>query len=347
LKKILHHSFFIRLFNWEYWPIQLANFPVFLIVLWFGLRARKITFFTAVNPTIETGGLFGESKINILDQIPEKFLPKTVFVPKDSNFQEVKKQVLAKKITYPLIVKPDVGERGLLVEKIQQEADLEIYLKKHNVNFLIQEFIDLPEEWAVMHHRFPNEKTGKITSICIKDPLKVTGNGVSTVRQLMEAFPRAILQLPRFEQQKPKLLNSIPKKEEVIILEPIGNHSRGTTFLNGNHLISQKMEAVFDAISNQMEGIYYGRFDMKCASAEAVERGEFKVMEYNGIGAEPAHIYDPKFSFLKIYPTIYRHWKVIFKIYKIQRKKGVKADSIKKIKNTWQQYNSYMASIEN
>lgn len=337
---------FIKLFNWEYWPIWLANIPVVGFFIWFAIRARKIGFFTAVNPRIETGGLFGESKINILDQVPDRFLPKTIFVKKSMDFQWVKAQILEQQIGYPLIAKPNVGERGLLVAKIKNEAELSTYLKKHSVNFLIQEFIDLPIELAVMHHRFPNEKKGKVTSICVKGPLTVVGDGQSNIRMLMQQSERAILQLPRFEKQFLDLLNSTPNKGETVVLEPIGNHCRGTAFLNGNHLINEKLEAIFDEISNQMDGIYYGRFDMKCASPAAVENGEFKILEYNGVGAEPAHIYDAGIPVWQKYRSIYQHWRLIFDIYQVQKKQGVEGDSVAQLKAYWKNYRSYMAAIE-
>lgn len=337
--------FLIKFSNWEYWPIWLANSPVILFVIWFALRARKVGFFAAANPAIETGGLFGESKINILHQIPEKYLPKTIFVKKNTDFALVKKAVADKQITYPLIAKPNIGERGLLVAKIKEENDLAAYLNRNHIDFIVQEFVDLPIELAVMHHRFPNKKRGQITSICVKELLQVTGNGNATVRELMLQTPRALLQLPRFEKQFADLMKSVPKKGEILELEPIGNHSRGTAFLNGNHLITEKMTAVFDEVSNKMGGIFYGRFDMKCASSTAMERGDFKILEYNGVGAEPAHIYDASIPIWQKYRDIYRHWRLIFQIYQVQKKRGITGNSIFELRGYWKKYTHYIKNI--
>ena len=337
--------FFIKLFNWEYWPIWLANIPLIFIWLWFALKARKLFFFTAVNPVIETGGVMGESKINILNRIPKEVLPKTIFVSEDADFQGVLMKVKSLKLDYPIIAKPDVGERGLLVSKIKNEAHLQEYFETNKINFLIQEFVDLPQEWAVMHHRFPDSNGGTITSICIKESLKVKGNGKSNIRTLMAQKPRSILQIERFEKEFPNLLNQVPKEGEIVELEPIGNHSRGTKFLNGNHLIDNELIETFNRIAAQMDDIYYGRFDMKCESKEAVKNGNFKVLEYNGIAAEPAHIYDPDYPFFKKYRDIYRHWKIIYKIYKVQKKKGVKSMTWKEMKASYKKYSDYMKSL--
>lgn len=323
----------------------LTNIPVVFIWLWFALKARKLFFFTAVNPAIETGGVLGESKINILNRIPKEVLPKTIFVSKEADFQGILLKMRSLKLKYPIIAKPNVGERGLLVTKIKSEAELHTYFQKNNIDFLIQEFVDLPFEWAVMHHRFPNSNKGKVTSICVKEPLRVEGDGTSNVRTLMGKNPRAILQLERFEKSFSELLNEVPEVGEFVELEPIGNHCRGTKFLNGNHLIDEKLTEVFNQIASKMEGVHYGRFDMKCESEEAVKNGQFKVLEYNGIAAEPAHIYDPEYPILKKYQDIYQHWKIIFEIYKVQRNNGEKSMTWAEMRASYSTYSNYMKSL--
>jgi hypothetical protein len=72
--------FFIRLRSWEYWPVYVFNLPVLGIWIWNAIRARDFFFFTLTNPGIETGGFFGESKSEILDNIPDGFKPKTLLV---------------------------------------------------------------------------------------------------------------------------------------------------------------------------------------------------------------------------------------------------------------------------
>ena len=346
LDDIKNSAFYIKLTNWEYWPIYVANIPLLFIWLWFAIRAKKLFFFSAVNPVIETGGMWGESKYNILKRIPESYLPITIFVKKRSDIFWIKNKLTEKKIDYPIIAKPDIGERGTLVSKIKSEKDLIDYLSKNNVDFIIQEYIDLSVELAAMHHRMPGAKRGRVTSICIKETLKITGDGKSTVQQLMERKPRAVLQIPRFKNKFPNILEKIPKPQQILELEPIGNHCRGTMFLNGNRYIDDKLTAVFDEVAFQMDDIFYGRFDIKCSSVKDLKNGKgFKILEYNGIGGEPAHIYDPAYPILKKYKDIYKHWKVIFEIYKIQRRKGVKAMSVKEAVARLKEYFTYQKSL--
>lgn len=344
--QITKSNFYIKLTNWEYWPLAIANLPLVFIWLWFALKARKLFFFSAVNPVIETGGMWGESKYNILKRVPDSHLPKTIFVDKKRTLPWINQALKEQEIIYPIIAKPDVGERGTLVAKIKDEQGLQEYLDKNNIDFIIQEFIGLPIELAVMHHRLPGADKGAVTSICIKETLKVTGDGHRSVRQLMEAQDRAKLQLERFEKQQSALLDEVPAARQVVELEPIGNHCRGTMFLNGNHYIDEVLEQVFDQVAFQMKDIYYGRFDMKCNSIEDLKKGRgFKVMEYNGIGAEPAHIYDPTYPLLEKYKDIYRHWRIIYQIYKKQQKKGVVAMPVQEAYQRYKVYTAYQESL--
>jgi hypothetical protein len=346
-KKLKSSLFYIQLTNWEYWPFYISNVPLLFIWAWFALRARKPFFFSAVNPAIETGGMWGESKFNILRRIPNSHVPVTIFVGKGTSFKNLLGKIDDLELKFPLIAKPNIGERGTLVAKIHNEKELKAYMKANDIDFLVQEFVGLPLELAVMHHRLPGQKKGSVTSICIKETLKVTGNGRSTVRELMMANDRAKLQLARFETSSKALLDKVLPGGHSLELEPIGNHCRGTMFLNGNHHIDDDLVAVFDRVASQMEGIYYGRFDLKCSSVEDLKAGRgFMVMEYNGIGAEPAHIYDPAYPLLRKYLDIYRHWRIIFRIYKIQRRQGVQAMSVAEAIGRLKVYMAYKKSLK-
>ena len=58
-------------------------------------------------------------------------------------------------------------------------------------------------------------------------------------------------------------INRIPINIEKVLLEPIGNHCRGTRFINFNHVINEDLNTAFDKISLPIKGFYYGRFDLK------------------------------------------------------------------------------------
>lgn len=337
-------SFFVKWTNWEYYPVTIANIPTVLFWLLFAIRSRDLFFFTKVNPAIETGGVLGESKINILNRIPPEAIPKTLYIKRQgANTADIVSQLFKKGIQFPIVAKPNVGERGFLVQIIKDEKGISDYLKKVKADFIIQDFVDYPLEISVLYYRFPDEETGHISSICIKKNLTVTGDGKSTIQQLMQSYPRARFQLDRFEKDYKELLDVIPEYDEEVLLEPIGNHSRGTTFLNGNEYITEKLVRVFDKIGINMDGIYYGRFDMKCQNMQVLKAGkEFKILEFNGIASEPAHIYDPTYSVLQAYKDIWAHWKIIYRISKVQDEKGVPSMTLKEAWTSIQDYRKYL-----
>jgi hypothetical protein len=336
--------FLFRLRNWEYWPIWLANIPTVFFWLFFAVKARKLFFFSTANPGIETGGVLGESKINILRRIPEAYLPVTLFVTAEERDPLLLlDRIKAAGLTFPIIAKPDVGERGFMVEKLDDEMNFRHYLQRSCVAFMVQEFVSLPQEISVMYYQMPGETGGAVTSICVKEMLHVTGDGTTTVEALMAAYPRASLQIERFRREKEDLLAVVPAAGEKLLLEPIGNHSRGTTFLNGNHWIDEELNALFTSVGRRMEGIFYGRFDLKCASIDQLRKGEaFKILEFNGVTAEPAHIYDPSYPIGATYRDIYRHWRIIYQIYLRQNARGVKSMTFGEAWRAISDYQRYM-----
>ncbi len=320
--------FFHRITNWEFWPFLVFYFPVFFYFGWLALRCRSFFFFTASNPTIDFGGMLGESKSEILELIPKEYLPKFSLI-KSTEFELAKN--LAGQIGYPVIAKPDIGERGNLVEVIHSESDLKKYHEACPVPYLIQEFVDLPIELGLFYMKIPGEAKGKITSIVEKQFLSVVGDGLNSVRQLLETNPRAQVQLDFNHKRFSQLMPLIPKSGEKVKVEGIGNHCRGTIFLDAGNNITDKLEEAFDVVSSQIEGFYFGRFDLRCASYEALEElREFKILELNGAGAEPAHIYHPGSSLLAGYRSIFYHLRKLAEISRANHRSGVPYWSFRK-----------------
>lgn len=265
----------------------------------------------------------GESKKAILDLLPAHLKPATVFVPAGAVLSDVENLMRSSGIEFPVVAKPDVGERGFLVQKFDDPGALGRHLRRYSADFLIQEFLSHPIEATVLFHRFPAGGRFGITSVCTKEFLHVMGDGASTVRELMLRTPRSAFQIERLEREQPDLTARVPAAGEVLLLEPIGNHARGTKFLNANNLIGPDMIAAFERVCSEIEGVHFGRFDMKCASVEALCRGEFLAMELNGVFADPAHVYDPAYGAFRAYRHYVRHWRILFDLHREQRRRGV------------------------
>lgn len=266
--------------------------------------------------------MFGESKYDVLKKVPVQYVPKTVFVARAANKCDVIKLMGERGLRFPVIFKPDLGERGFMVQRIYNESEIDLYLLKMKYPFLIQELVDLPLEFGVFYGRLPNHSHGKVTSVVMKEMLSVTGDGISTLQQLILNKERAKLQWEKLKEIHAARLHEVIRKEETIELVSIGNHCLGTKFLDGSHLINERLSKTFDEISQQIEGFYFGRFDLRCATLEDLYNGNISVLELNGCGAEPAHIYQPGFSLFKAMGVLLNHWRHIFIIARENARRG-------------------------
>ncbi|GGH00515.1 D-alanine--D-alanine ligase [Polaribacter pacificus] len=279
------------------------------------IKARNLVFYTAVNPSIANSGIGTESKYETQKLIPAHLLPSTVLHTPENTINETLTKLKEKKITFPMIAKPDIGFRGMLVQKINSETALIDYLNKYPINILIQEFLTEPHECGIFYHRFPGTHQGTISSITLKDFLTVVGDGQHSVLELIEQHPRAQVYLDLLTKNNEIAFDTILEIGEKLQLTEIGNHSKGTQFINGNHLINNKLELIFTQLNKQIKGWYYGRLDIKYSSIEALEQGQFKVLELNGILAEPTHMYDANsYTYFKALKEMRKHWKQLYLI---------------------------------
>ncbi len=342
--KIPYH-FWTKLRSWEYWPAYITNIPVVFFWLWQAIRTGKLFFFSTVNPAVKTGGMMGDSKMDILMDVPPEFIPKSfLFHPNVTIKEDILNTLLINDIKFPIIAKPDVGERGLHVQKLESELDLEKYLKRANYSLIIQEYVNLPMEVTILCYRIPENEEAAITSVCVKEFLHVQGDGKATIRELIERDERAGLYLDILTEKWAPSWDKIPSSNEKIWLQPIGNHCKGTKFINANEMIDSELEKTFIDILDRMDGYYYGRFDMRCLDWESLKRGEnFKILEFNGACSEPAHIYDPSFGVFKAYKAYWKQWGIMARIFKMQDQKGIQPISFSE---AWQRFNQYFKYLK-
>jgi hypothetical protein len=328
--------FLIKYLKYEYWPWWMFYLPILPYWVYLSVRNKSLAYFTVANPGIDLGGFFGESKSEILSLINKAYLPNSVFVVSQSDFLQLKKALTANAIPYPLIAKPDVGERGNDVTKINNENELLHYHNNAHFNYIIQEFITYDIELGVLYSRLPNSQKGIVSSVTLKEFLTVCGDGKSNILELMQKSTRARFQINRLKNLLGNTANRIPAINEKVLLEPIGNHCRGTRFINYNHIINDNLHEVFDKISVPINGFYYGRFDLKVKSLESLQQGvDIKIMELNGASSEPGHIYDSSNSLFRAYKDLLFHWKRLADISKINMNAGFKPVPFKLIVKTY------------
>lgn len=314
----------IKLTKFEYWNWMTFYGPIIPVWLYLGLKARSITFFTAVNPACTAGGFLNENKMEVLDLLPPEVVPFSLLIQKEIE--------QLPDVPFPVIAKPNSGQRGRGIKKIHSERELADYHAASSESYVLQEYIAAPVEFAVFYSRLPHESKGVISSITGKEFMTVRGDGVSTIKQLMQQNERYRFQIPNLTEV---VLSTVLVNGERRVLEPIGNHCKGTMFIDNRALLTPQLEQAFDEIMKGVEGFYYGRFDIKVDSLEDFQNGKgIKIMELNGVNGDPGHVFDPNYTLFRAYKDVYWHWNRMAAIAAINIKDGVKPLAVKTVWKT-------------
>lgn len=264
------------------------------------------------------------------EQLPQNAYPKTIYIKPATNFGVVKQQVEETGFTFPFIVKPNVGMAGILFRKIENWTELEHYHHLMPAEYLLQELVMLPVEYSVFYYRFPYEEKGHITGFLQKEALHVIGDGASNLLSLIKAHPNAKHRTEELSVWHKDYLQKVLAKGEKRYLTYAANLNRGATFINLKQEIDEQLHAVIDKLNLYSKTFFYGRYDLKAASLNALKNGDFMVLEYNGSGAEPNHVYHSGYTLRAAQSEILKHWKILFEISMYNRKNGIPFWSFKK-----------------
>ena len=334
------------LFHWELWHFNAIYAPLGLIWAYCIAKAGAIWFFSNVNPTLEFGGFEGEAKRQMYEQLPKNLYPATVYVSPADTKKFIREKMEQAGITYPLIVKPDVGTQGLMFRRLATEEELWRYHHFLGADYLIQTFVDLPEEYSLFYIRYPGKKTGKITGLILKDYLAVTGDGRSDLACLIQQNNRSKHRWVELKKKHHAHLSDIIPEGQKYLLSIAGNHNRGARFVNLHNEIDDQLRATMDAISEAVPQFYYGRYDLKCASLADLKAGKnIQILEFNGTGAEPNHIYDCGMTYFDAMKVIVNHWRDMYRIGRINYKNGIPYWSFKRGRNHMKKTNRWYEKL--
>lgn len=314
-----------RLTHWEAWPFGILYAPLAPFWLWYILRSRSVWFFTPSNPKITFGGLEGEPKKEMYDLLPDDLYPNTFYVEPSISFDDLLNALKASGISYPFIVKPEVGWQGMLLRKIDDEGAFLQYHQNMPAQYIVQELVTFPMEVSVFYIRHPQEEKGRVTGFLHKVPMYVSGNGVETLEQLAQAHPKAAKRLEEMKRQHVERWYDILPNGERYPLSYAANHNRGAQFFDLKEHIDDDLVAVFDRLSLAIDDFFYGRYDIMCNNVEELKQGRgFTILEYNGCGAEPNHFYDTGYTLGQAYREILKHWKFLYEISAHNARRGIK-----------------------
>ncbi len=334
-----------RLTRWEFWPMWALYPPVICYVLYLALKHRSLTVFTAANPAIPASGFIGESKLDILRGLSSAngYLARSSLIEasrdEESRVHAAKRFMVDSDLTFPVVLKPDQGQRGAGVAVIRSTEESDRYLSSAQVDTIVQEYAS-GAEFGVFYYRRPGEERGRIFSITEKQMPVVTGDGVSTLEKLILADDRAVCMARFFLDKHKTRINEVPANGERVQLVEIGTHSRGALFLDGSWIKTPELETRIDEISRSFEGFYFGRFDIRTPSIDDFRAGRnFKIVELNGVTSEATHIYDPRNSLLDAYRVLFDQWRLAFEIGSKNRELGVRPNSLSELFKALSDYN--------
>lgn len=317
LKKTLY-----RLTHWETWDWRIKYILIAPAWFWFCVRARSPWFFTASNPTLTFGGFDGESKKEMYAQLPAGSYPKSFYVSPEWSFAKIEK--IADQLALPCAVKPDRGKMGLMFRKINTLSELRSYHERMPCNYILQEFIDYPLEVSVFYYRLPGTTKGTITGFIRKDFLEVVGDGRSTLLELIMKYPRVRFRIEEMKAKHSAKLSHVIAPGEKYCLSPALNLSRGGRLVTLEKEKDERLLKFFDNISHYTGNFYYGRYDIRCRSVEDLKAGKhFSILEYNGSGAEPHHVYGNGYNLFQACGILISHWQMLYRISRMNNRNGV------------------------
>jgi membrane protein DedA with SNARE-associated domain len=318
-----------RLSRWEFWPPYLFYPPVVAYILYLGIRFRSCTLFTAANPGIPAGGFLGESKDQILQHLKNAgpWLPCSILLSSGETghrLGQAQDFMTRHKLEFPVVLKPDAGQRGSGVSVVRSFEQLQKYLTRANFPTVLQEYIP-GQEFGVFYYRYPGDAHGRVFSVTEKRLPVLLGDGKRTLEELVLADDRAVCMSDFYLRKNSERTHWAPAPGERVQLVEIGTHCRGAIFLNGGDTITPSLEEAIDRIAQCFDGFFFGRFDIRVPSRQDFVAGHnLKIIELNGVTSEATHIYDPSLSLFAAYRVLFEQWRIAFEIGDVNRTRGVR-----------------------
>ncbi|HEY1045409.1 MAG TPA: hypothetical protein VGF79_03150, partial [Bacteroidia bacterium] len=157
-------------------------------------------------------------------------------------------------------------------------------------------------------------------------------NGELSIDQLIKKDKRGTVFYDEIIERCSLDLNYIPEKDKTIVLHTQGNHSKGTEFIDISNQISGSVTRSFGNFLKGLDGFEYGRLDVKCNCFEDLESfNQLKVIEFNGLAAEPISIYDSRTGYFNSLRVFLKHWKRLEEISKFNKNRHIESVPTSKI----------------
>lgn len=310
-------------FHWENLSNGFFLFPLIIWAVFRTLKSGTIWTLSAANPGLTFGGFFGFAKTEAYDVLPPESYPTTVLIKPEHKFKQVLENIKGSELKYPFVVKPNGGMVGLLVRVINNEAQLKRYYDLVKIDWMAQAMINYDTEIGVFYVRHPKSKKGKIVGLSQKLPLSVIGDGKATVGELVKASDKTSQWEEMIFAKQEKNWNKIPANGEFFQLIFTTNRKNGAQLVEMINKVDDELVTLFDGFSNYKDGIFYGRYDIKCESLESLRKGEnYSILEFNGVHSGYGHLYHCGKSAKEVYKGIHALWNELYDLSAANNKNG-------------------------
>lgn len=312
----------------ERMPKWLICVPLVLQWLWLSLRHGGVTLPSVANPSITSGGLVGETKLEYFRGMGPLALSFTALhcaAPPAlrESMPQLRSALAREGIGFPLIAKPDLGMCGFGVRRIDSETELARYLSGFPAaqTVVLQEYLAEEGEAGIFYARDPGEPTGRIIGLALRFFPSVTGDGRSSIDALIDSDPRAV----RVRHPDHTLAidaSAVPAAGKCVRLATIGSTRVGGLYRDGADSITAELSARIDGIARDMQQFHFGRFDVRFADGDALRAGRVRIMEVNGAGSEAIQAWDPGFGLRRAFGIIFAKQRMLFRIAAANRGRG-------------------------
>jgi|GEM_PF-1273243 D-alanine-D-alanine ligase-like ATP-grasp enzyme len=315
----------------QFWPVFAKFYPQFKYAI-------------SINPGLDGfSGFTGVSKQEIVQRLNPEFRPDHVFFEEVPTMEELEERFRKENdnqpLTFPIICKPDVGERATGVTYMYSREQLEEYLqpidetlpekkqlklKKERAsrNFHLEKFHD-DREFALSWTKDPETGEYRVWSVIEKQIPSIIGDGKTTFRELIAHKVDAIeLETDKKEKilkcySREELNEIIPEGEEKTMVKT-ASISYGTKFKKQEltELQIQRLRELLPQLIQNDEGLYQGRFDFRAKDLESLVSGDLKIIELNGLGGMPMEIYESHLTIEEKYEILFRYFKYLLQLAK-------------------------------
>ena len=315
--------------RFEQLPKWLNLVPMIAQWLWLGLRYRSVTLPSSANPCITAGGLVGEGKLEYFRSMGPYALRACaehvgVYIGPQSVLADLLMAMDNAGLRFPVIVKPDLGWCGFGVNRIADSRELDRYLRGYPVNqtLLLQRYLPEEGEAGLFYARAPDSDKGELIGLLIRHYPRAIGNGKDTLAQLVQRDARLRRSVGSRLHHADYQPQYVPRLGEKVRLSTIASTRVGGLYEDASEFATPLLRARVDAIARDMAQFHIGRFDVRFETLEALQRGEFIIMEVNGAGSEAVHAWDPKYSIRQVYSMVFAKQRLLFRIADANRRNG-------------------------